>query len=1225
MHHILHHSGPVFQSDDRILSVIKDYLCVSLLTNCTSQLVQVTGLSLKIFVTLLERFKDYLKSEVEVFVTGIFLRILESENSTYEHKLRVLEVFHIICRDASVLVEIFVNYDCDLEAIDLFRRILDGFSKIAKNPCLSQVRMNLDFMSATGKRGLMEEYHIRQMGLEGLVIILNSMVSSGGFHKSIRHITSSSSTDQITSDTNDSNSNIENQFEEKTKLNEVENVNVSNDAVSMVGIFDKKQKLQEEIETGILKFNLSPKKGIAYLVDLGHIEMSPQGVAKFLLQYQDRLDKATVGEYLGREREYEGGFCLKVLHEYVDNMDFQSMPFDLAIRHFLQGFRLPGEAQKIDRIMEKFAERYYLQNRDVFASADMAFILAFSTIMLQTNLHNPAIREDKRMTKEQFIKQNKGISSDGEIPDQMLMEIYDRIAAEPIRINQEEKKAKKEEPASSFAVFPISSDKKKKDAFFNERIEMVRTSEALFKQKTKKGNMFVRKATQHDEMYVRPMFEVVWAPIMGVLSQVLETAEDENIINLCLAGFQSSIHLACRLEFPVARDTFINALTKFTLLDTLREMQPKNIECIKTLIDVANAERDYIDDSWKQVLQSISQLARLQLFADGLHTDDMFFSDSKNAETQVGGKSSSSSRKQNARNSLSPQAASTSSIDPFRFFSGPSKAETVRILEETNADMIMKELSPDKIDQIFFNSQYLSEQSVYFFVKGLCEVSILEINTDSSMNTLRGKDSQSSDSYTPRIFSLQKLVEVAAFNMHSRPRIAWTNIWNLLASYFTSIGMNDNIALSMYAIDSLKQLSIKFLQKGELSNFNFQRLFLKPFETVMTKTKYIEIKDLILRCIDIMIQACASNIRSGWRVIFAILEVAAIQDNVDIASMGFEIIERLMTSQFDLLIFDFVELMNCLVAFVSGAVTQISIKSLSHLARCADNLADGRVTPALDNQHTSTDLRGISWEKSKTDVKVLNSSDESAFKLWWPLLLGLSTRVSDSRSSVRIGALKTLDEVLSKYGHIFSAQTWNVIFKGVLFPMIDSARTDFSTPSVSSFPSQNAKAAISRNSWIGTMGEPVLKLCLDMFFKFRDRDNCTVLLSDILLLLESCICQDNEVFAKMSLKALLELLSSRPNDNVLNDDTMDLVCKRMNSCLLQNFAIEFSSIGAIQIHPSCPENIKLHLIQCPLRLRRLQKEDKEHPVPLTDNKGVIGKFVCTPYGNGFVKKVSCQC
>jgi len=251
-------------------------------------------------------------------------------------------------------------------------------------------------------------------------------------------------------------------------------------SLNMVELFDKKQRLSEEIDTGILKFNLSPKKGLSYLFELGHVEKSPVGVAAFLRTYQDRLDKTTVGEYLGREREYEGGFCLKVLHEYVEMMDFEGMAFDIAIRHFLSGFRLPGEAQKIDRLMEKFAERYFIQNRDTFASADMAFILAFSTIMLQTNLHNPAIKDDKRMTKEQFIKQNKGISADGELPDsvgqritfhsfykqilrlyliillcQVLSDIYDRIQAEPISMNNNDKQGKrikKDEAASSSFV-----------------------------------------------------------------------------------------------------------------------------------------------------------------------------------------------------------------------------------------------------------------------------------------------------------------------------------------------------------------------------------------------------------------------------------------------------------------------------------------------------------------------------------------------------------------------------------------------------------------------------------------------------------------------------------------------------------------------------------------------------------------------------------------------------
>jgi hypothetical protein len=37
------------------------------------------------------------------------------------------------------------------------------------------------------------------------------------------------------------------------------------------------------------------------------------------------------------------------MHAYVDAMNFKDMEFDDAIRHFLAGFRLPGEAQKIDR------------------------------------------------------------------------------------------------------------------------------------------------------------------------------------------------------------------------------------------------------------------------------------------------------------------------------------------------------------------------------------------------------------------------------------------------------------------------------------------------------------------------------------------------------------------------------------------------------------------------------------------------------------------------------------------------------------------------------------------------------------------------------------------------------------------------------------------------------------------------------------------------------------
>ena len=50
--------------------------------------------------------------------------------------------------------------------------------------------------------------------------------------------------------------------------------------------------------------------------------------------------------------------------------------------------------------MEAFSKKLYrdLGQNNPFASADAAFILSFSTIMLNTDLHNPGIPQNKRMT-----------------------------------------------------------------------------------------------------------------------------------------------------------------------------------------------------------------------------------------------------------------------------------------------------------------------------------------------------------------------------------------------------------------------------------------------------------------------------------------------------------------------------------------------------------------------------------------------------------------------------------------------------------------------------------------------------------------------------------------------------------------------------------------------------------------------------------------------------------
>lgn len=74
----------------------------------------------------------------------------------------------------------------------------------------------------------------------------------------------------------------------------------------------------------------------------------------YFFHTDERLDKTVVGEFLGDPDKYNK----QVMYAYVDQMDFKEKDFVTGLRLFLEGFRLPGEAQKIDRLMEKFASRY---------------------------------------------------------------------------------------------------------------------------------------------------------------------------------------------------------------------------------------------------------------------------------------------------------------------------------------------------------------------------------------------------------------------------------------------------------------------------------------------------------------------------------------------------------------------------------------------------------------------------------------------------------------------------------------------------------------------------------------------------------------------------------------------------------------------------------------------------------------------------------------------------
>ena len=59
-------------------------------------------------------------------------------------------------------------------------------------------------------------------------------------------------------------------------------------------------------------------------------------------------------------------------------------------------------------------------------------VLAYSIIMLTTDLHSAQVRH--KMTKQQYIRMNRGINDSRDLPEEYLSAIYDEIADNEIKM-----------------------------------------------------------------------------------------------------------------------------------------------------------------------------------------------------------------------------------------------------------------------------------------------------------------------------------------------------------------------------------------------------------------------------------------------------------------------------------------------------------------------------------------------------------------------------------------------------------------------------------------------------------------------------------------------------------------------------------------------------------------------------------------------------------------------
>jgi brefeldin A-inhibited guanine nucleotide-exchange protein len=312
-------------------------------------------------------------------------------------------------------------------------------------------------------------------------------------------------------------------------------------------------------------------------------------------------------------------------------------------------------------------------------------------------------------------------------------------------------------------------------------------------------------------------------------------------------------------------------------------------------------------------------------------------------------------------------------------------------IDRYNASLLAAVVTESDITRIYTKSTSLTPEAAGDFVIQLAAVSLAElrsvvpplpdfptIGSDKPAPSNRATVNYgiSGSAAAPRIFSLQKVVEVADYNMNTRSRMVWAKIWTILSQYFTAVCCSPNASIAMYAIDSLKQLSAKFLEKPELRSFHFQTKFLQPFLTLMGSaavarsreglptsgnhgpklrltgpaSAYMyapsqEIRELILHICANLIRQRHANIRSGWRTFMGVYAAAASDNDELLVSLAFSTVHEVITTHIEAVASSgaFTDAFKCMVAFGSNSHPLFSLRAIDHCATLGVQLARGRV------------------------------------------------------------------------------------------------------------------------------------------------------------------------------------------------------------------------------------------------------------------------------------------
>ncbi|GJN23806.1 hypothetical protein PR202_gb11488 [Eleusine coracana subsp. coracana] len=935
--------GSSIRKHPKLLSLVQDELFRNLMQFGLSMNPLILSVVCSIALNLYHHLRTELKLQLEAFFSCIILRLSQPRfGATYHQQEVAMEALVDFCRQKIFMVEMYANLDCDITCRNVFEELANLLSK-------SAFPINCPLSSM----------HI--LALEGLIAVIQGMADRIGNAASRPEL-------------------MPVELDEYTPFWTVKCENFS-DPQHWVKFVRQRKYVKRRLMIGADHFNRDPKKGLEFLqgTHLLPEKLDPQSVACFF-RYTAGLDKNLVGDFLGNHDE----FCVQVLHEFAQTFDFQEMSLDTALRLFLETFRLPGESQKIQRVLEAFSDRYYEQTPHAFANKDTALLLSYSIIMLNTDQHNMQVK--KKMTEEDFIKNNRNINGGSDLPREMLSDLYHSICRNEIKTT----------PEQGMGYFEMSPSR---------WIDLMRKSRSTSPYIVGDSQPFL----DHD------MFAVMSGPTIAAIAIVFDHSEHEEVLLTCVDGFLGVAKISAFHHLEDVLDDLVVSLCKFTtLLNASLVEEPvtafgddlKARLATETLFTIANRYGDYIRTGWRNVLDCILRLHKLGLLPARVASDAA--EDSELSAETVQGKAAPSAVPTSHIPVMGTPRKSSGLMGRFsQLLSLDSEEPRSQPTEQQLAahQRTLQTIQKCRIDSIFTESKFLQPDSLLQLARALIWAA-----------GRPQKVASSPDDEDTAVFCLELLI---AITLNNRDRIVllWHGVYEHIANIVQSTVMP--CALVEKAIFGLLRICQRLLPyKENLADELLRSLQLVLKLDARVADAYCEnITQEVAR----LVKANAAHIKSqmGWRTVVLLLSITA--RHSDASEVGFEAIMFIMSEG----------------AHLSLANYAFCIEASRQFAESRVGLVD-RSIRALDLMSDSVKCLARWSQETKETGDEADKGLETIREMWLKLLQALKKLSLDQREEVRNHALASLQRCLTATeGICLQSATWSHAFDLVIFALLD--------------------------------------------------------------------------------------------------------------------------------------------------------------------------------------------